>query len=385
MGAPGGEGLTLLLVEGGGEGSEIEALVSRARRAVVLGHLGRGEACQKVCSIVLGTDQSDLADSARSLSKKVTISDTSGGVFHFGEFLCSTLKQHSPPAILYLGGGACPFLREEDLDQLASSLLKAREGFLSNNLFSSDLVGWTPASRALDLRLPEKDNALAYLLLQAGLPLVPIPGDPSFLCDLDTPTDVALFSFHPSCPEGVKEVASFFSSLQRRSRGIISLLAQEGKELFLWGRAGSWAFSFLNQKVRARIRLFSEERGMKAQEREKNQQVISLLGLLLEGKSPRDFFSLLSRICHGAILDTRVLMAHRRIPVTTSDRFYSDAGEYEKIKDPFWREFAYQAWQAPIPVLLGGHSLVLGGIWILVQTATGWYTPIEEQDYAFTG
>ena len=41
----------------------------------------------------------------------------------------------------------------------------------------------------------------------------------------------------------------------------------------------------------------------------------------------------------------------------------------EKIADPFVRHFTEAAMQAPIPIVLGGHSLVAGGLYALIEAA----------------
>ncbi|MDO9066502.1 MAG: hypothetical protein Q7U96_05410, partial [Chloroflexota bacterium] len=41
----------------------------------------------------------------------------------------------------------------------------------------------------------------------------------------------------------------------------------------------------------------------------------------------------------------------------------------ELIANPFARQFTEAAMQAPIPVVLGGHTLVAGGLWALIDAA----------------
>ena len=59
----------------------------------------------------------------------------------------------------------------------------------------------------------------------------------------------------------------------------------------------------------------------------------------------------------------------RRIWPSAADRFYSDLRQPEKISDPWVRRFTEAAIEAPIPVVLGGHSLVSGGLYALVEAA----------------
>jgi len=64
-----------------------------------------------------------------------------------------------------------------------------------------------------------------------------------------------------------------------------------------------------------------------------------------------------------------VLLAHQGVEASRADRFLSDVGQHEAIEEPFLRQFTQAAGRAPIPVLLGGHSLVSGGLMALVEYA----------------
>ena len=58
-----------------------------------------------------------------------------------------------------------------------------------------------------------------------------------------------------------------------------------------------------------------------------------------------------------------------RIDATRADRFLSDLGNWTAISDPFLRDFTRLATEADIPVLLGGHSLMSGGLMALNECA----------------
>jgi len=89
----------------------------------------------------------------------------------------------------------------------------------------------------------------------------------------------------------------------------------------------------------------------------------------LADRGPGGFFDAVSRMGNALILDSRVILAHRRSWPSAADRFHSDLGQPEHIEDPFLRDFTAAAVEAPIPVVLGGHSLVSGGLWALVDAA----------------
>jgi hypothetical protein len=74
------------------------------------------------------------------------------------------------------------------------------------------------------------------------------------------------------------------------------------------------------------------------------------------------FFLRLAELGDGAVIDTRVIEAHLGVEPSREDRFQSDLLNWQAIDDPFLRRFTKAAAEAPIPVLLGGHSLVSGGL-----------------------
>lgn len=105
-------------------------------------------------------------------------------------------------------------------------------------------------------------------------------------------------------------------------------------------------------------------------------QARSLIGLHLEAVGPAAFMQHLAALGQAAFLDTRVLLAHRRSAASREDRFLSDLGRWEAIQDPFLRDLTKAAVEAPIPVVLGGHNLVSGGLMALVEAA--WAEADEE-------
>ena len=94
-----------------------------------------------------------------------------------------------------------------------------------------------------------------------------------------------------------------------------------------------------------------------------------MLGYLLDSSGVSGFFDKLSEMGDAAFLDTRVIFNHAGRNFSAPDRFYSDMLEPEHIADPWLREFTHGAREAAIPVVLGGHSLVLGGMLALIDAA----------------
>lgn len=106
---------------------------------------------------------------------------------------------------------------------------------------------------------------------------------------------------------------------------------------------------------------------MQAEGRGRKREVRSLLGFYLEAVGARRFFQSLGEMAQAVLLDSRVLLQHRRLSPSAADRFYSDLGQPDKIGDPFLQEFTRAALEAPFPVVMGGHSLVSGGLLALLE------------------
>ncbi|OGD11757.1 MAG: hypothetical protein A2W20_06750 [Candidatus Aminicenantes bacterium RBG_16_66_30] len=117
------------------------------------------------------------------------------------------------------------------------------------------------------------------------------------------------------------------------------------------------------------MRVFSEERGMRAAGSDRSGQARSLLGYHLQEVGYERFFQELAEMAQAALIDSRVILAHLKAHPSRADRFLSDLGRHEEISDPFLRQFTEAAAKAPIPVLLGGHSLVAGGLLALIEKA----------------
>lgn len=108
---------------------------------------------------------------------------------------------------------------------------------------------------------------------------------------------------------------------------------------------------------------------MTASERAARGEVRSLIGVLLREVGPVRFFEELATMADAAIFDTRVLMAARGPLPPAVDRFASDLLRPDWIADPWLHEFTEAAQNAPIPLLLGGHGVVAGGLFALAEMA----------------
>jgi hypothetical protein len=106
---------------------------------------------------------------------------------------------------------------------------------------------------------------------------------------------------------------------------------------------------------------------MRASGRQARGEVRSLLSDYLELTGIESFFERLADMADAVFLDSRVILASRGLWPSDADRFYSDLLMSAQIQEPFLRSLTAAAASAPIPVVLGGHSLVSGGLALLLD------------------
>ena len=263
-----------------------------------------------------------------------------------------------------------PLLRGSDLAAIAGHLRQEQDIVISNNYFSADMVAFTPGSVVDKIDLPETDNFLPRLLHdQAGLESRPLPRSPETQFNLDSPADLAILKVAGG---GGSNLAAFVGGLDLRTEPyerLSKLLVDAKAEVLLAGRVGSQVWPYLESATACRFRVYSEERGMRAAGRDTSGEARSLLAFHLREVGSERFFAEFAELADAACIDTRPLLAHLGIKASREDRFLSDLGRPDGIEDAFLREFTQAANDAPIPVLLGGHSLISGGLMLLNEAA----------------
>lgn len=321
--------------------------------------------------ILLCTPYQSLADAAVRLNCPVEAVNPAHEPFHFGRLLLEVVTTEQLESVLYMGGAAAPLLSVHELRYLRDILAQNERVVVANNYYSADMVGFNPGAALAEITLPEIDNVLALALVhEAGLRYVPLQRSLGLSFDVDTPSDVLILAVHPDVGPHTKAAVDSLKLDYSRYDAIKALVNDPQGELVLFGRIGGQLFEYLDAQTRCRIRLFSEERGMKALGRDRRGEVVSLVGKLVEALGFFGFFDFLGEICGGAVLDTRVLFEHFHWNLSQADRFASDVGALGLITHPGLREFTAAAFSAKVPVLLGGHSLVTGGMWALVDAST---------------
>ncbi len=298
--------------------------------------------------------------------------DPANRPFHFGEHLAETIIANQLDQVLYFGGASAPLL-DFQMHRLLLDLLK-RSGntriALCNNLHSGDWIAINNATEALPIiHQANRDNSLAWMLREDAHYQVRILTEmrQAAAFDLDTPTDFAIIRQHPECAPNLRQATAVPELGAIPVGAVLNVLATTASHVALIGRVPPRAWESLSSVTQCWIRVFSEERGMVASERYARGEVSSLLGKLLDLQGPHQFFQTLADIVDAAIIDSRIFMAHRGLKPSDADRFASDLYMTDAISDPWLREFTAAAAEAPIPIILGGHSAVAGGLYVLSE------------------
>ncbi|MBI5946883.1 MAG: hypothetical protein HY875_01935 [Chloroflexi bacterium] len=358
-------GPVLVIFHGGTGTGPAESLVARARAAAA-----RSTAATALAAgfeaVILATDG---RPAFASLPSGVLLDlDAPGEAFDYDARLRGIVQRYGLLKPAVMGSGSVPLAGIDDF-RLIAEQLEARDGrFVTNNFFSADLTAWTPGDALGRLGRIERDNVLPRRLRdEAGLAPVLLPRTTATQFDLDTPADLATLALTPGLAPELAEAVEPARAAAERFRPLLRLLCDREGQLIVAGRVGSQSWQYLERETACRVRMFSEERGLATAPA--GHRPASLLGFLIEAVGFERFFERMAHLGDALVLDTRVIEAHLGITPSREDRFQSDLLAADAIADPVLRGLTEAAAAAPLPVYLGGHSLVAGGLMALNDIA----------------
>ncbi len=356
----------VLVMFHGGAGSGPAERMMAAARVVAAKETARSALAAGFEAVIVATD--DPGAFAPLPPGVLVDPDAAGEAFTFDERLRRIVARYGLERPAVMGAGAVPLLGVDEL-ALVAEQLQARDGrFVTNNFFSGDLTGWTPGEALGRVGWLARDNLLPRKLRdEAGLAPVILPRTTATQFDLDTPADLAVLGLMEGLAPELMAAAAPVRELTERLRRVMPILCDRDAELVVAGRVGSQAWQYLERETACRVRVISEERGLATAP--PGHRPRSVLGFLLEAVGAERFFARLAELGDAVVLDTRVVEAHLGIAPPREERFQSDLGAWELIETPELRRLTRAALEAPVPVILGGHSLVSGGLMALNDAA----------------
>lgn len=286
-------------------------------------------------------------------------------------------------AVGWVGPGALALLADDALDTLVSPI--AGE-VVANNRFSSDaFVVAGDLSGALGaLAGLGADNGAPRALEAAGFTVRDLSKAPWTRFDVDTPLDLALLRLATRLP-GMRAmdpaISAFLEGAQLPGRQplmvprveeVLAVLRNRNAELVVAGRVPSSSFVYLEEQAACRVRLFVEERGMRAAPANRPR---SLLAEWVTEGGPGSLVERLADLGNAVILDTRVIMAalvgsaDPAVWPAPEERFASDFADATPVSAEWLRELTTAAASSSVPFVLGAHTLVSDGLRILTDAA----------------
>lgn len=286
-------------------------------------------------------------------------------------------------AVGWVGPGALALLADEALDTLLSPI--AGE-VVANNRFSSDgfvVAGDLSAALGAIAGLGA-DNSAPRALEAAGFTVRDLATAPWTRFDVDTPLDLALLRLATRLP-GVRTldpaITAFLEGAQLpggqalmipRVEEVLAVLRNRNAELVVAGRVPSSSFAYLEEQAACRVRLFVEERGMRAAPANRPR---SLLAEWVTDGGPASLVERLADLGNAVILDSRVIMAalvgsaDPAVWPAPEERFASDFADPAPVSAEWLRELTTASAAASVPFVLGAHTLVSDGLRILTDAA----------------
>lgn len=359
------QGPVLIIFHGGTGNGEAESMMARVRvaaaRVTATSALAAGFE-----AVILATGTP--ADFEPLPEGAIVDADRPGEAFDYAARLRGIVTRYGVQKPAVMGSGAVPLLSIGEFALVVRELAAGEGRVVTNNFFSADVTAWTPGAALDRLRPFERDNVLPRRLRdEAGLEPTVLPRTTATQFDLDTPSDLAVLGLLEGLPAGLAEAVREPDIDTSRYRALMPLFCDPQAQVVVAGRVGSQAWQHLERDTACRVRMLSEERGLATAPA--GHRARSTAGFLLEAVGVERFFAQMGELGDALVLDTRVIEAHMGVSPSREDRFQSDLLNFEGISDPFLRRFTEGAAGAPKPVLLGGHSLVSGGLMALVDQA----------------
>lgn len=293
----------------------------------------------------------------------------------FGSRLRDLAMAGRPAGLVVLGSGAIPLATAADRRAFIVAAAGDDRVALANNRYSADIVAISRTDGLPEIPEIPADNALPRWLEEvAGYRVDDLRRRWRLAFDIDGPLDLVLLGIGSVVGAPIDTTA-----VEARLVAVRTVAADRRTELLIAGRTSAATLAWLERHAAARVRAWVEERGLRAASRLAQsadaaghrerpvRRAASILGALLDRDGAGSLGDHLARFGDAALVDSRVLLAHRFGADESAwpgpeDRFASDLLLPERVADPWLRDLTESAVMAPIPVVLGGHTLVGPGV-----------------------
>jgi hypothetical protein len=312
----------------------------------------------------------------RGAGAEIALLDETGPGSSFGQRLREAVERDAPDGIIVLGSGSIPIATAADRRAFVATAAGPAGHALANNRYSADVVAMAGAARLASVPDISADNGLPrWLADNAGFTVADLRRRWRLQVDLDTPLDALLARpFEAAAAFRARGLST--ASVRTALAAVHGVSRNPRLELVVAGRGSAAGLAWLERSTASRTRALIEERGFKTRV-DGQRPVRSSLGLLLDRDGPGALGFMLAELGDAAVVDSRVLLAHRFGPdercwPTAEDRYASDLLLADRVADPWLHDLTRAAVEAPIPIVLGGHSLVGPGLRLALGEGRRW-------------
>jgi hypothetical protein len=342
-------------------------MISLAKQANVLDHVERACQIDAIEPIIVLTNAPGMEGILKGYPV-ILETDPCLGTVPFGEKLRWIIEKYDVETLLYMGGGSGVFMEIEDMARIVDNAQRVPETLWVNNFYSTDFAAFGRAQDRKAIVRCQHDNQLGWVLgREEATRTCVLPPGLATRFDIDTPTDLGVLKAHSATGRHLSNVLSSLPMDLSPLFRVMDVLVDRDGEAVVMGRVSPEAALWFDRATACHLRVVIEERGMET--RKGGKGIWSLPGILADNLGISRFFQMLSTHVDAVIMDSRVFFHHLGLAPSRQDRFFSDLLKPDQIVDRTIRRFTEEALQSSIPIVLGGHTLVSGGLYALAESA----------------